>query len=1701
MTLVLMVSMIPTSAFAESAGTAESPYQIGDTVTNDGSEQPAGVTVENSYWARQDVYDTSAAICQKEEHDHAASSCEQGPAAVECTLEGHPTGGETAHTHEDGTACNLDVAQDKWFTIGTVWSCGEEAHVHSEAKGCYELTQTVWTLTAVAASEDEPAEKVCEEGCILTGEAHDECLVWVACTKTAGCELSDGHEGDCSGISGYAGEAVSITVSGNTYRNKYVVIYNDTAKTEGVYYINNSGTIVNMDGSAATFEAGTYTIYYGPTGGQANRNFYKAENVVIAENATGSKSVTLSSKPYGSVSTDPNDDQTRWATSVYYNTSTFSHIDIRVAGSYVININGTPYSATISNPSLTLKVDGVVKNTNATTSSTSYEWRLDETTVSRTSTIEITLVVDLTYTDGEGIKHTLNDVTIVYDNVNDMDKFIEAVAVCDGVQGFDFIVDVQDIQKVLEYYTVTYEWRVYDTDGFYTALPSGAPAVPGPHTGIEQNTNYVYDTEYVEGSSFYDYNTGLLYTFHGWDTWSHSSTFNVDPTAVGYTALDDGDTSAANNDTVPITADTYIYGYWTVTELEPSDAYLVIDKKIVGLESDAAALADAKLVWFRVDTGIDRDNDDDTTVDVDYTQIEAMESTDIREYRLPVYQYDTPFVITEYNADVPGYTYTTAISVTGDNASGDRDSGSTVNVTLTPEYSEDETAKFELGTVTFTNTYTKNVGTDVSEYPEMTLLKTASDTSNVQSGVVFTLYSDEACTTAVTTFTTANNGYALIDFALIDVADTETDTYYLKETISAAGYKLDPYVYAITLTAQNRVEEMRWNEDAQRYEYVWVTYHTLSVNIPEDSDAVFTNGAYNRLHITNDPELGTLNLSKIAEGLAGEDKAKLSVDVIVYGPITRGEGNVITDIGSTRELTLDSENQWKASVAELPLGEYLVHESFASVHGYTLALDSVTYGYDGGNYATTVYNNVTSAVVKVESETAVAVNITNTYSEWDVADFYIHKVSETGDFLSGAVFTLYTDEACTTAATGTGITLSATTGTDGYAHFSGYEVPEDVEIVTYYLREDKAPDGYYLDSTVYKVEIKSVTVGDETNYEPKISVKSGETWVEAVNWSSTTDLLTVTNTSVKGSITVDKSFVVSSGEDYPETLSAIGIHVVGDNGFEKNYILTKENNWKLEINNLLLGTYTISEYDTKAPGYTLNTDKSTTSVQVTLTESNPGATTTAAVISGTAALKNDYTRIEEVYENPTTLTIYKVNKDNEALAGAEFTLYRYAADGETVVSSATFTTNADGKVVFDMLSGWIVDGDDVDGVYVLRETKAPEGYVETDTTWEIKVVEDDGELTKFELNEQKTAWEAFWDWIIGKETSGYDAESKTLTVTNEKLLSIKVEKKWDDDSYYKRPTEVTVALKRNGEQVAAVELNEENNWSYTWTEVEIDDVIVKLTNKDTWTVEEKDDFSDLGYAAPSYDVEEDAWIITNTRTPNLIDVTVTKEWELNGAHHKTPESVTVQLMQNGVAYGEKVTLNEENDWSYTWKDLSDVYVWTVKEDTVTGYTLTAVKNDIATNGNVDVTLTNTRIINPVEITVTKTWVNGEKDVKVTFPTSVKVALYRDGVKYETVTLSADNNWKYTWNLTDEHEWTVDEPSVPSGYIKTIKTTTTTSTAGIESTYAITNTYNSNPKTGDSTNFLLWGMGMTVPVAALFVLMLLGGNKKKGKYQA
>ena len=189
------------------------------------------------------------------------------------------------------------------------------------------------------------------------------------------------------------------------------------------------------------------------------------------------------------------------------------------------------------------------------------------------------------------------------------------------------------------------------------------------------------------------------------------------------------------------------------------------------------------------------------------------------------------------------------------------------------------------------------------------------------------------------------------------------------------------------------------------------------------------------------------------------------------------------------------------------------------------------------------------------------------------------------------------------------------------------------------------------------------------------------------------------------------------------------------------------------------------------------------------------------------------------------------------------------------------------------------------------------------------------------------------DWVFLAECFEY-----------EKLT---VHKVWDDNGYPGRPDSVTVYLLRDGEKHEEIVLNADNQWTYTWDE---------LDDRYSWSVKED---VPAGYEE-SYKTEDNTVFITNHKDwepapdPDPEDLTVKKVWsDDNDKHGIRPDSVTVTLY-NGDKAVDKVTLGAWNNWTYTWRNLDGNGDWSVLETGIPkGYT-----PSYRTNGDV-VTITNT----------------------------------------------------------------------------------------------------------------------------------------------
>ena len=132
----------------------------------------------------------------------------------------------------------------------------------------------------------------------------------------------------------------------------------------------------------------------------------------------------------------------------------------------------------------------------------------------------------------------------------------------------------------------------------------------------------------------------------------------------------------------------------------------------------------------------------------------------------------------------------------------------------------------------------------------------------------------------------------------------------------------------------------------------------------------------------------------------------------------------------------------------------------------------------------------------------------------------------------------------------------------------------------------------------------------------------------------------------------------------------------------------------------------------------------------------------------------------------------------------------------------------------------------------------------------------------------------------------------------------------------------------------------------------------------------------------------------------------------------------------------------------------------------------------------------------VELKVLKLWKGDEGQNS--RPKKVEVEIFRDGMSYEKIVLSQENNWSYSWTVKgDDTKWTVIERNLPTGYTMTVEKRDTS--------FVLTNTFvPQNPdgpldtsQTGDTSNIMLYVLLMIVSGNMLIIIGIIG---KRNAYE-
>ena len=298
------------------------------------------------------------------------------------------------------------------------------------------------------------------------------------------------------------------------------------------------------------------------------------------------------------------------------------------------------------------------------------------------------------------------------------------------------------------------------------------------------------------------------------------------------------------------------------------------------------------------------------------------------------------------------------------------------------------------------------------------------------------------------------------------------------------------------------------------------------------------------------------------------------------------------------------------------------------------------------------------------------------------ATIEIVKKDDTADVnLAGAVFGVYSDEACTKL-----ITQMPATDKNGKSSVTIIKTQDTV-----YLKEITAPQGYVVNATATNVKLvasktSSVTVENKEQLAELTIYKEGQVLTGA-DVSENGTVFQYENRRQKNAV-----YNVYAGADI---VTAYGTKVYSKGDLVKDNLTTGENG-SVTLKNLHLGSYVVKE--AKAPDNFYNGSEEK---PVTLTYAGQNK----EVVFADVTFNNERQKAD--------VSVVKQDKDTKKpLNGGIFALYASDdirnADGTVVVKKGTLiekaTTGADGTAKFtaDLPIGYS---------YFVKEDQAPEGYV------------------------------------------------------------------------------------------------------------------------------------------------------------------------------------------------------------------------------------------------------------------------------------------------------------------------------------------------------------------------------------------------------
>ena len=435
-----------------------------------------------------------------------------------------------------------------------------------------------------------------------------------------------------------------------------------------------------------------------------------------------------------------------------------------------------------------------------------------------------------------------------------------------------------------------------------------------------------------------------------------------------------------------------------------------------------------------------------------------------------------------------------------------------------------------------------------------------------------------------------------------------------------------------------------------------------------------------------------------------------------------------------------------------------------------------------------------------------------------------------------------------------------------------------------------------------------------------------------------------------------------------------------------------------------------------------------------------------------------------VKNQPVTVTM-QVIKDFNGWGKDEWenTTFSFALKDENRNTLQTVTVTKDNPVaVFDSIHyDTITDEDVADGKVVTYKY-----YIQ-----EVLPASEQVEGIFYDTTEHPVIVTIFAGEEKGTKDVNIDyGEYSALAVINYECVEISVSKIWDDNDNQDgiQPAEITVELLADGTATGkTLTLSADNNWYGTFASLPkykcVDEIAYTVTEANV-----PDGYESVITGTAAY-----GFVITNTHTPELIDISGEKTWDDDDNRDGLrPDVITINLLKDGEVIDSR-DITEDDDWSWTFTNLpkyeaGNLICYTVMESAVENYS-TEYDGYNVINGYTP---------GRTSVSVLKIWKdNNQSGFQ---PKQITVRLLADGKATDkTLVLNADNNWSgtftdlYIFEAGEKIVYTIEEIDVPAGY--------TSETAGNATDgFVITNTKIPDvPDTSDNTNTPLW--------TALFVI--------------